>query len=230
MSKLALKVENLNVTLDGNHIIKNMSFEVEKGEVLVILGRNGAGKTTLLKAILGLVPYTGSVVWDTENISYLPPQEFVTRRNLPPLTISEFFKFKTDSQSKVSKILDKVGLEEEFLDREFTKLSTGQFQRMIIAWALVDDPDMLILDEATAGIDIGGQETIYTLLHNFWKERVMTMIFVTHDLSIVWEHANKVLCVNKKKVCYGKPRNILSPDLLKKVYGTGIKYYEHKRV
>lgn len=99
---------------------------------------------------------------------------------------------------------------------------------MVIAWSLVDDPEVLLFDEPTSGIDIGGEETIYSLLHKFWKEKNITILLVTHDLNIVWKHANKVLCLNKKKLCLGNPNDILSSENLKQLYGTGIKFYKHE--
>jgi len=227
MSREILKVENLNVKFNGEEIIKDLSFKVREGEVLIILGPNGAGKTTLLRTLLGLVPYQGKISWSTRNISYLPPQEIFQRKDLPPLTIEEFFKFKEVSKEKILKILKEVGLDSSLLKREYGKLSTGQFQRMMIAWALVDEPSVLLFDEPTSGIDIGGQETIYSLLHKFWERRNLTILLVTHDLNIVWEHANNVLCLNKKKLCYGKPKEVLTPKGLERLYGTGVKFYKH---
>ena len=222
-----LTVKNLNVAYDGEAVINNLSFQVEEGEVLIILGPNGAGKTTLLRALVGLLPYTGEIHWATKSISYLPPQELLQRKVLPPLSIEEFFKFKHVSSAQISTILDAVGLDSSALKKRFGTLSTGQFQRMIIAWALVDEPSVLLFDEPTSGIDIGGQETIYSLLHKFWSEKHLTILMVTHDLNVVWEHANNVLCLNKKMVCYGKPREVLTPESLEEIYGTGVKFYEH---
>jgi ABC-type Mn2+/Zn2+ transport system ATPase subunit len=227
MVKTMLKVDNLNVAFNGFDVITDLSFEVKKGEVLVILGPNGAGKTTLLRALLGLIPYTGNVVWATEDISYLPPQELWERRGLPPLSIEEFFRFKAVSMERILNIFQRVGLDPSLLKRGYGALSTGQFQRMIIGWALVDDPSVLLFDEPTSGIDIGGQETIYSLLHSFWKERNLTILLVTHDLNVVWEHAETVLCMNKEKLCYGNPHKVLTPEELEKIYGAGIKHYEH---
>jgi len=227
MPKTILKVEKLNVSFDGEEVIKDLSFEVKEGEVLVILGPNGAGKTTLLRALLGLIPYTGKFAWATENISYLPPQELLQRKGLPPLSIEDFFRFKNVSIERILKIFELVELDPSLLKRRYGALSTGQFQRIIIAWALVDDPSVLLFDEPTSGIDIGGQETIYSLLHRFWKERNLTILLVTHDLNVVWEHAETVLCMNKEKLCYGNPRKVLTPEELERIYGTGIKYYEH---
>jgi len=227
MPETILKVEKLNVSFDGEEVIKDLSFEVKEGEVLVILGPNGAGKTTLLRALLGLIPYTGKFAWATENISYLPPQELLQRKGLPPLSIEDFFRFKNVSIERILKIFELVELDPSLLKRRYGALSTGQFQRIIIAWALVDDPSVLLFDEPTSGIDIGGQETIYSLLHRFWKERNLTILLVTHDLNVVWEHAETVLCMNKEKLCYGNPRKVLTPEELERIYGTGIKYYEH---
>jgi len=228
MQKEMLRVENLGVQFDGEQVLKNISFNVDKGEVLVILGPNGAGKTTLLRALLGLIPYAGKVSWKTKNISYLPPQELIQREYLPPLTIEEFFKFKKVSKDKILKIFKEVGLPADLLRRRFGALSTGQFQRMLIAWALVDDPEILLFDEIIYGVDIGGKQTIYSLLHKFWKQRNLTILMVTHDLSVVWEHADNVLCLNKKKICYGEPKKILNTKNLKETYGGGIKFYKHK--
>jgi len=227
MAEPILKVKNLNVNFGKEDIIKDLSFEVKRGEVLVILGPNGAGKTTLLRALLGLIPYEGEIVWESKNISYLPPQELIQRKYLPPMTVEEFFGFKDVGKEDILKIFEEVGLDASLLKRPFNALSTGQFQRMMIAWALVDNPDILLFDEATYGIDAGGEETIYSLLHKFWEKRNITILLVTHDLDIVYEHANSVLCLNKEKMCYGEPTKILTPQNLEKIYGTGIKFYKH---
>ncbi len=227
MSDPILKVKNLSVKLEEEEVLKNISFEVKKGEVLIILGPNGAGKTTLLKALLGLIPYKGKVTWASKNISYLPPQELVQRKYLPPMTIEEFFGFKNVSKEKILEIFKEVGLDPALLKRPFGALSTGQFQRMAIAWALVDEPEVLLFNEVAYGIDAGAEETIYSLLHRFWERRNLTVLLITHDLNIVYEHADNVLCLNKKEICYGEPIKILTPENLEKTYGTGIKFYKH---
>lgn len=227
MGESILKVKDLNIKLGNEEIIKNLSFEIKKEEVLIILGPNGAGKTTLLKALLGLLPYHGEILWNAKKISYLPPQELVQRKFLPPMTIGEFFQFKNIKKSATLKILKEVGLDGDFFNKSFESLSTGQFQRMMVAWALVDNPEVLIFDEATYGIDVGGEKTIYSLLHDFWKRGGLTILLVTHDLNIVYEHANKVLCINKEETCFGEPTKILTPENLEKIYGTGIKFYKH---
>lgn len=226
-SSQILEIENLSVSYEDSLVINNLSLAVKKRDVLVILGPNGAGKTTLLRATLNLIPYSGKIKWHSKKISYLPPKEFLERKNLPPLTLEEFFLFRTKNKDEIKRMFFEVGLDLSLLKRQFGALSTGQFQRMLIAWALVNNPEVLIFDEPTSGIDIGGEETIYTLLHKFWAQRNLTIILVTHDLNIVWEHASTVLCLNKRKMCLGKPQEVLTPEQLKELYGTGIKYYEH---
>jgi len=227
MPKNILTVENLTVELAGEEIIKDLSFSVKERDSLVILGPNGAGKTTLLRALLGLVPYQGKIEWATKDVSYLPPQELVQRTSIFPLTVKDFFSFKKVSQRQVVEILKAVGLPSKILSKGTCTLSTGQFQRLIIAWALVDNPKVLLFDEPTSGIDVGGQETIYSLLHKFWKKRNLTILLVTHELNVVWEHANNVLCLNKKGLCFGSPNIALSPEKLRELYGVGVKFHKH---
>ena len=228
MSGEILQVKTLNVVLDGEEIIKDLTFDVKERETLIILGPNGAGKTTLLRTLMGFIPYSGEIIWTTKNLSYLPPQELFQRKGLSPLSIGEFFGFKRVSSERVLNTFSAVGLDPSLLKRRFGAVSTGQFQRMLIAWALVDRPEVLLFDEPTSGIDIGGQETIYSLLHRFWQEWDLTILLVTHDLNIVWEHANNVLCLNKRNLCYGKPREVITPKTLEEIYGTRVKFYEHR--
>ena len=223
-----LTVNNFQIAYEGEQIISDLSFTVEKRDILIFLGPNGAGKTTLLRALQNLLPYQGTVSWNAEKISYLPPQEFLQRHNLPPLSIEEFYAFKTSDSNIIKSMIVEVGLDESLLSHQFNKLSTGQFQRMLIGWALLDNPDVLILDEPTSGIDIGGEETIYSLLHKFWQNQNLTILLVTHDLNIVWEYATQVICLNKQQMCMGKPDEVLTPEQLKTLYGTGIKFYKHQ--
>lgn len=227
--KKALQVKNLTVELGKQKVIEDLSFEIKKGETLVVLGPNGAGKTTLLRALLGIIPYKGEVVWSVNNISYLPPNELLQRREILPLTVEDFYSLKEVPRERIFGSLKSVGLEQAIYKARIAYLSTGQFQRLSIAWALVDKPDMLLFDEPTSGIDIGGTETIYSLLHSFWKKQQLTIILVTHDLSVVWEHADNVLCLNKKGLCYGVPSLALTTENLRQLYGVGVKYYTHKK-
>lgn len=231
MLNMMLEIKNLNVAFDGQRVIEDLSFKVEKGESLAILGPNGSGKSTLLKAILGLIPFEGKVIWHGKPIiSYLPERLSPQKFKEYPLTVREFFGFKKVSAEKVIKILEDVGLLDirNILKKNPGDLSSGQFQRMLIAWSLVDEPEVLIFDEPTTGIDIGGEETIYSLLHRFWQEQGLTILLVTHEVEIVYAFSTNVLCLRKNKVCYGAPKDVLTPEMLQDLYATPIKFYKHE--
>ena len=222
--EIVLGVKNLNVELDNQKIIENLSFEVDAGETLVILGPNGAGKTVLLRALLKLLPYQGKIQWKEDiKVGYVP-QRLPFIKNIP-LSVREFFQLKSDKD--INEILDLVGLDISIKNQSIGTLSSGQFQRILIAWALIDDPEVLLFDEPTAGIDIGGEETIYSLLCDLKKKRKLTIFLVTHDLNVVYQEADKVLCLNHQKLCYGLPEEVLTSQNIEKLFGNNVKFFEH---
>lgn len=219
-----LKVENLNVELSNQRIIEDLSFEVGRGEVLVILGPNGAGKSVLLKTLLGLLPHQGEVQWRQDiKIGYVP-QRLPFIKNIP-LSVKEFFQLK--SSKDIDEILSLVGLDASIKNQSIGNLSSGQFQRILIAWALIGDPEVLLFDEPTSGIDIGGEETIYSLLCDLKKKKKLTIFLVTHDLNVVYHEASKVLCLNHQKLCYGLPKEVLTSQNVEKLFGGSVKFFKH---
>jgi zinc transport system ATP-binding protein len=227
MNKNILEVKNLNVSFNTERVLDNLSFNLKEKENLVVVGPNGAGKTVLLRALLGIIPFTGEIKWGKEvKIGYVP-QKFLPDKTIP-LTVEEFFKFKIRNAKKISESLNLVGIKHKsILKKKVGEISSGQLQRILIAWSLIDEPDILLFDEPTAGIDIEGEETIYNLLTHIEKERDLTIILVTHDLNVVYKFANSVLCLNKKAICYGSPQEALGPDSLNQLYGGEIKFYTH---
>ena len=228
MPETILKVKNLEVVLDNQEIIENLSFAVKRGEVLTILGPNGAGKTVLLKTLLGILPYKGEIEWPKEvKIGYVP-QRLPFIKDIP-LSVEDFFKLKEASREEIKEILNSVGFAENFLNKKMGELSSGQFQRILVAWALIRKPDILLFDEPTTGIYIGGEETIYALLTKLKEKRNLTILLVTHDLSVVFKFSNFVICLNKCPICQGAPREALSLETLSQLYGEEVKFYEHQR-
>ena len=228
---IILQVKNLRVILDNEKIIDNLSFDLREREILTIVGPNGAGKTVLMKSLLGLLPHQGEILWKKKNIKigYLP--QGLTRLKVKniPLSVEEFFRLKISSYDKMRTFLELVGIKERnFFKKQIGNLSGGQFQRMLVAWVLVNNPQVLFFDEPTTGIDIGGEKTIYSLLRRIWEKSKITILMNTHDLNVVYRYSDIVLCLNKKIVCAGQPREILTPELLEKVYGEEIKFYKHK--
>ena len=225
LNDLILKVENLNVEFDGNKVLQDLTFEVQKGEIMAVVGPNGAGKTVLFRALLGLVPYTGKFLWQKGiNVGYVP-QRFIVERDMP-LSVREFLGYKA-GRSKISDVLKWVGLPEHLLNFSLGVLSGGELQKVLIAFALLGNPEVLLFDEPTTGIDIGGEETIYNLLRKLKNERDLTIVFISHDIHVVYQYANNVLCLNKKSVCFGPPHEALGREELKKLYGVEVGIYPH---
>jgi zinc transport system ATP-binding protein len=222
-----LQVSDLKVTLESRVVVANLSFTVRRGEILTILGPNGAGKTVLLRALLGTLPYEGSIKWKTgTRIGYVP-QRLPYIRNIP-MTVADFFALKRHAEKDVAEMLRAVGLGGGIEKKLIGDLSSGQFQRVLIAWALAGDPDVLLFDEPTTGVDIGGEETVYALLARLHRERNLAMLIVTHDLAVVHRLSTTVLCLNQQPICQGPPLSTLTLENLQRLYGPEVRFYEHK--
>jgi len=237
MNDNVLAVENLTVIKNNHKILENISFDVEKGDTVAIIGPNGAGKTTLFKALLNLIPYQGKIVWmPNVKIGYVPQKLYVDKD--VPLTTYEFFNLKEKNRSRIKEAMAAVGLteavnhehnvEKHILQNRLGVLSGGELQRVLIAWALLGDPDILLFDEPTSGVDIVGEETIYVMLDRLKVAKNMTILLISHELEIVYEHATKVVCINKERVCFGPPRKVLTKESIEALYGEEVGYYGHE--
>ncbi|NCQ02826.1 metal ABC transporter ATP-binding protein [Candidatus Wolfebacteria bacterium] len=222
-----LEVKNLTVNFNNEKVIDNLSFNLKKGENLVVVGPNGAGKTVLLRTLIGMIPFEGEIKWEKDvKIGYVP-QKILPEKNIP-LSIEEFFNFKKIDSNQIVKALKSVGINDlSVLKKKIGVISSGQLQRILIAWSLIGNPEILLFDEPLSGIDIEGEETIYNLLSRIEKERDLTIILITHDLSVVYKFADSVLCLNKESICYGPPQEALTPERLSQLYGGEIKLYKH---
>jgi zinc transport system ATP-binding protein len=212
-----LRVSNLNVKLQNQIILDNINFSVKKGTTLAILGPNGAGKSVLFRALLNLLPYTGNVEWNEKvRIGYVPQNVAVSDI---PLSVKEFLtigKNATDPESalRLVKLYDK-----SVLNKRLGALSGGQLRRVLIAWALVDEPNILFLDEPTNGIDVGSEEPIFLMLNDIKKNKRMTILLITHDIHIVKEYSDYLLALNKCVTFFGKSEEIASLATQRAIYG-----------
>jgi zinc transport system ATP-binding protein len=217
MNKI-LEVKDLKIKIEGKTILENVSFNLKEGEVLVIIGPNGAGKSMLLKAIIGIVEeYEGEIILKKGvKIGYLP-QRFNIDTYLP-LTVSEFLKLKPHNENGLKETINLIGIPENWLNKSLSSFSSGQLQKILLAWTLLDKPQLLLFDEPTENVDIISRESIYKLLENLQKKLNLTMIIVSHDLSFVFKYATNVLCLNSKMICFGPPLEELNEKTLNELY------------
>lgn len=233
-----VEIKNLSISFNGNEILKDITFDIARDEVLAIVGPNGAGKTVLLKAILGLNrDYRGEIIWHGQvRVGYVP-QRIQFERNFP-LTVRELFlleikrrgSFWTSSGKLKEKIKDKLESVKaaHLLEAQLGNLSQGEFQRVLVAFSLANNPEIIFFDEPVAGIDVGTEETVYQLIYQLHKEKGITLVIVSHELNIVYRFASRVICLNKKMVCEGTPADALDKDTLQKLYGVHSALYHHK--
>jgi zinc transport system ATP-binding protein len=225
-----LTVKHLSVQLEDRSVVEDLSFDLGPGERLSILGPNGAGKTVLLKALLNLVPHQGEIAWASDvRIGYVP-QRIDADTHLP-LTFTDLFRAKCTtlniSPNQIGEISSTVGLTPQILKTPVGHLSGGQFQRGLIAFSLIGNPNVLLMDEPTASVDEPGEEHIYELINRLQTQHQLASIMVSHDLSFVFRYATKVLCLNRQQVCFGSPTEALSTDVLTKLYGESVGFYDH---
>jgi zinc transport system ATP-binding protein len=230
-----LTVTSLKVEFDNHVILDDISFQVIRDDTLAIIGPNGAGKSVLFRALLGLIPYTGKVEWSNDaRIGYVP-QKLAIAKDLP-LTVNEFLHFKEAGQEKIYEVIKSVGFLEKaehlhndkrVLNTRLGDLSGGELQRVLIAYALLGNPNVLLFDEPTAGVDVTGEETIYDLMHKLQAAEDLTIIFISHELQVVNHYANNVLCLNKEKICFGPPLEVVDKTTLAKLYGEDVHLHKH---
>ena len=225
----------MGVTLNDHKILDHISFDVKEQEIVAVIGPNGSGKTTLIKVLLGLIQQTsGSVKINAERIGYVPQQLEFDRTF--PITVAELFLLKLErsafwfrsekTNKEILKYLQYTG-GEKLIDKKLGTLSGGEMQRVLIALALIDAPQVLILDEPLAGVDISGEETIQDMLERLHEKFKLTIVLVSHDLEIVFKHASQVICINQKMVCAGRPTDVLTEENLSRLYGQHKAIYHH---
>ncbi len=230
----SIHFKNVSVKFDGRQILDRITAEIPSGSVTALIGPNGAGKTTLLKVILGQIRYDGEVTFKSEageliapRFGYVP-QSMEFDRGLP-MTVIDFLILPYQRRPLwlgrrsefIGRAMENLKMVEaiHLAPQQIGKLSGGELQRVLLASALSGQPDLLILDEPVSGIDIAGERLFCDLLDSIQKKRHYTMIIVSHDLSVVSNHADYVICLNKNMVCQGATDDVLTPVNLQAVFG-----------
>jgi zinc transport system ATP-binding protein len=210
-----LNVTHLNLKIQNQIILSNISFKLKRGTTLAIVGPNGAGKSMLFKTLLNLVPYEGKIDWEGKiTMGYVP--QLLSVKDIP-ISVREFLSIKKSSD--LEHYLSLVGLSKEILDKSLSILSGGQLRRVLIAWAVLDKPNVLLFDEPTTGVDLDSEEAIYRMLRKLTKENGVTLLLISHDLHIVREYSDYVLALNKCVTFFGESKQIMDLSLQETIFG-----------
>ena len=225
-----LELEHVTVRLRGTEVVRDVSLRVAKGASVAVIGPNGSGKTVLFKALIGALPYEGVIRWAPgTRIGYVP-QKLDLERDLP-ITGGDLLRARARiaaaPRDAVDRALTRVDMGADALRKPVGTLSGGQFQRLLVAFALLADPTVLLLDEPTSGVDEPGQVQLNETVRGLREEQGVTVLQISHDLSVVFRYATEVFCMSRDHRCFGMPPQVLTPDVLAEVYGQPVGIYVH---
>ncbi|MEO5357835.1 MAG: metal ABC transporter ATP-binding protein [Nitrospirae bacterium YQR-1] len=247
MQQNCIETRGLEYSYSREKVLEDVTFTIKAGGYVGLIGPNGGGKTTLIKILLGLIkPDSGDVRVFGEKIcnykkryhlGYVPQQGSALNVSFPA-TVSEIVKsgrtarvglykrFSVKDNEAVNNAMEIAGVS-EYKDRLTGKLSGGQRQKVFIARALATEPKVLFLDEPMVGIDIVSKETFYSFLRRLNKEKGITIVFVSHDLGVVSEEVETILCLNKKLFCHDNPGPTGINKLIEDSYGKKVSAVSH---
>jgi zinc transport system ATP-binding protein len=216
-----ISVNNLSIRYGANTVLHGVSLAIEPAEIVTIVGPNGSGKTTLLRAIIGAIePSAGRIERPRGfKIGYVPQRLHIDPTL--PMTVERFLKLagKVD-RSTCRQALAEAGVP-DLLKRQMSQLSGGQFQRVLLARALINKPDLLILDEATQGLDQPGSAAFYQQIEDVRDKTGCAIIMVSHELHVVMSASDRVICLNGHICCEGTPAVVASAPEYRALFGMG---------
>jgi zinc transport system ATP-binding protein len=227
-----IAAEHLDVRIGQANILTGISLQVRPAEIVTILGPNGSGKSTLLRALLGIVPASGGRVLRQAGlrVGYVPQR--LTIDGSLPMTVRRFLSLPqrcTDAQATAA--LAQVALP-GVENRQMVDLSGGQFQRVLLARALLSDPQLLVLDEPTQGLDQPGEAAFYRLIAEVRQSTGAAVLMVSHDLHVVMAASDRVICLNGHICCEGTPRVVSNAPEYRALFGLGtqgaLALYQHE--
>ncbi len=223
-----LSVKHLSLDLCGKSILNNINLHLAENEILTLIGPNGSGKSSLVRVILGLLkPSSGEVqLRDNLQIGYMPQK--ISINNLMPLTVSRFLMLGGKiSQKRVLDTLSEVGAS-QVVHSQIHTISGGEMQRVLLARALLREPQLLVLDEPVQGVDVNGQIALYKLIQEIRNRYGCSILMVSHDLHIVMASTDRVICLNRHICCSGTPENITQDPAYNNLFGLQVALYSHR--
>ncbi|MCH2269551.1 MAG: zinc ABC transporter ATP-binding protein ZnuC [SAR324 cluster bacterium] len=206
--QILLQTQNLSLLVGERKLLSNISLTVSKGEIVTVIGPNGAGKTTLLRVLLGLIPANSGSIFKKPKlrIGYLPQK--VSVDPILPLSVSRIMNLTGNFSSlQIENALEETGVD-SLKNKPVFQLSGGEFQRVMLARALLRSPELLVLDEPVQGVDYMGESELYNLIGKLRKSHGCGVLMVSHDLHVVMASTDRVLCLNQHICCEGQPEDV----------------------
>jgi len=216
-----VQVEDLSVRYGASTVLSKVSLRVEPGEIVTIVGPNGSGKTSLLRAIIGAVkPVKGRVTQGSGvKIGYVPQKLHIDETL--PITVARFLKLPGGvTTAEINQALAQAGVP-DLTKAQLSQLSGGQFQRVLLARALIGTPDLLLLDEATQGLDQRGSASFYQQIEKVRQDTGCAVLMISHELHVVMSASDRVICLNGHVCCEGTPAVVASAPEYRALFGTG---------
>jgi zinc transport system ATP-binding protein len=217
--QILVNASGIGVNFSGRQVLQNVSVQVRQRQVVTLIGPNGAGKTTLVRIVLGLLqPHAGQVSRAPGlRIGYMP-QKLHIEATLP-LTVKRFLELAYHAkQTPVDKVLEEVKIA-HLLTQQMSALSGGELQRVLLARALIQSPQLLVLDEPAQGVDVGGQAELYQLIHEIRDQHDCGVLMISHDLHLVMATTDEVICLNQHICCHGRPEQVSSDPSYLALFG-----------
>ena len=210
-----IEAAEVSVTFGSRAVLEHVSLKVHEGEVVTLIGPNGAGKTTLVRVMLGLLkPHAGSVrKQDGLRIGYMPQKLHI--EPTMPITVRRFLELATHAgRTPIEEVLKEVRIS-HLLDQQLKAISGGELQRVLLARALSQSPQLLVLDEPAQGVDVGGQAELYELINEIRGRHQCGVLMISHDLHLVMARTDEVICLNHHICCHGRPEQVsIDPSYL----------------
>ena len=226
-----VKLENAGVYKSLKWLVRGISFEVNKGQIVTLIGPNGSGKTTTAKMILNILNTDeGTVSSNTDKMAYVPQK--INIDWTMPLRVVDFMKItSTLNNSQITDSLTMTGVD-KLLYNQIHSLSGGEFQRVLIARAIATKPDLLVLDEPVQGVDFNGEIALYNLIKKISMNLNCGILLISHDMHFVMSTTDHVICLNGHICCSGNPSSIIKNPEYIKLFGEHnsetLSYYQHK--
>ena len=214
-----LSARGVGFSRGGRTIVEGIDLDVRASEIVTLIGPNGAGKTTLVRLLLGLAEPNRGEVYRRPGLAIgYAPQRFDLDRAMP-MTVTRFLTLgRPHSADSVKAVLQEVGAG-RVVDQQLTQLSGGELQRVVLARALLRDPDLLVLDEPVRGVDYVGEAELYTLIGRLRSDRGLGILLVSHDLHVVMAQSDRVVCVNRHVCCSGVPEAVAQHPEYVRLFG-----------